>query len=303
MAGAPPATTAPVVAFTTPPSYAPRLARLLLSRGWSPLPCPSVLVAPTPRTAAALRPYLRLTDAGEPLLPSFSALAFTSRNGISAVSDILRAEPGPPPLSPAADAERFVVAALGNDAELLTPEFLSGLCSQRGRVRVLVPPVATPGGIVESLGPGGGRRVLCPVPLVVGLEEPPVVPEFLAALAAGGWAPVRVPAYETKWAGPGCAAALLRAGGVDAIVFTSTAEVEGLVKGLEGMGLGWGEVKRRWPGIVVAAHGPVTASGAAAAGVEVEVVGERFGSFEGVVDAVAKRLGAERGFGFWKIRM
>lgn len=144
-----------------------------------------------------------------------------------------------------------------------------------------------------SLGLGGGRRVLCPVPLVVGLEEPPVVPEFLAALEASGWAPVRVPAYETKWAGPACAAALLRAGGVDAIVFTSTAEVEGLVKGLEGMGLGWGEVRRRWPGIVVAAHGLVTASGAAAAGVEVEVVGKRFGSFEGVVEAVAKSWGCE----------
>lgn len=45
---------------------------------------------------------------------------------------------------------------------------------------------------------------------------------------------------------------------------------------------------RRWPGIVVAAHWPVTA-----VGVEVEVVGKRLGSFEGVLEAVAKCLGCE----------
>ncbi|KAF5208287.1 hypothetical protein FRX31_002126, partial [Thalictrum thalictroides] len=90
--------------------------------------------------------------------------------------------------------------------------------------------IATPLSIVESLG--FGRKVLCPVPVVIGLDEPSVVPNFLEALSLNDWIPVKVSAYETKWAGADCAAPLLerlRMEGLDAIVFTSTAEVQGLV--------------------------------------------------------------------------
>jgi len=47
--------------------------------------------------------------------------------------------------------------------------------------------------------------VLCPVPRVVGLEEPPVVPDFLRELEVAGWVPTRVDAYETRWLRPACA--------------------------------------------------------------------------------------------------
>lgn len=74
---------------------------------------------------------------------------------------------------------------------------------------------------------------------------------------------------------------------LDAIVFTSTAEVEGLLKSLsEFYGLDWAMVRRRWPELVVAAHGPVTAAGAERLGVSVDVVSSRFDSFDGVVDAL-----------------
>lgn len=147
---------------------------------------------------------------------------------------------------------------------------------------------------MEELGYGCGRRVLCPVPAVVGLEEPPVVPDFLRKLAWNGWVAVRVDAYETRWAGRDCAGEVVAMAveGIrvlDAVVFTSTAEVEGLLKGLGEHGLDWGRVKGRWPELVVAAHGPVTAAGAERWGLGVDVVGERFGSFEGVVDALALR--------------
>ena len=71
-----------------------------------------------------------------------------------------------------------------------------------------------------------------------GLYEPPVVPRFLAALKAAGAAATRVDAYITR---QGVSAddispeaALMRAGCVSAIVFTSTAEAQGLVNALGG---------------------------------------------------------------------
>lgn len=157
----------------------------------------------------------------------------------------------------------------------------------------MVPQVSTPTGLVESLGLGKGRKVLCPVPLVLGLEEPPVVPKFLDDLAKKGWVAVRVNAYETRWAGPNCAEEVVRrsqeANGLDAIVFTSTGEVEGFLKSLRELGLEWEMMRRRCPRIVVAAHGPVTASGAERLGVGVDVVSSKFDSFDGVVDALDYR--------------
>ncbi|MED6209361.1 hypothetical protein PIB30_053910 [Stylosanthes scabra] len=144
-------------------------------------------------------------------------------------------------------------------------------------------------GLAAALGPGGGRRVLCPVPLVVGLEEPPVVLAFLQELRTFGWAPTRVEAYETRWGGPRCAEAIVKGsedGRMDALVFTSSAEVEGLLKSLSEFGLSFEEVKRRCPGLFVAAHGPVTAAGAERLGVKVDVVSSKFGSFDGVVDVL-----------------
>ncbi|GAB4848356.1 hypothetical protein Ancab_003049 [Ancistrocladus abbreviatus] len=279
------------VAFTTPQNYAHRLSRLLTLKKWIPLWCPTVVVEPTPRTHSNLLRYLTppSPNHGFSLLEDFSAVAFSSRTGISAFLDALL-ETQSPPLSPY--GESFTISALGNDSELLTPDFVARICANSERVIVSVPPNATPSGLVESLGPGMARRVLCPVPLVVGLEEPPVVPDFLRDLGQMGWAAVRVDAYETRWAGPKCAERLVDNGeregeGVDAIVFTSTAEVEGLLKSLVEIGLGWCGLRKRWPGLVVAAHGPVTALGAERLGVRVDVVSSRFSSFDGVVEALA----------------
>lgn len=135
--------------------------------------------------------------------------------------------------------------------------------------------------------------MLCPVPLVLGLEEPPVVPVFLSDLAKMGWTAVRVNGYETRWAGPRCAEEVVRKTegecGLDALVFTSTAEVEGLLKSLKELGLNWDMMRMRCPRLLVAAHGPVTASGAKRLGVGIDVVSSRFDSFDGVVDALAYR--------------
>ncbi|KAL3744247.1 hypothetical protein ACJRO7_013496 [Eucalyptus globulus] len=284
----PPAT----VAFTTPQNYAPRLSRLLALKGHAPLWCPTLSVGPTPHTVSSLRSHLR-----PPALEPFSAVAFTSRAGIAAFSAALAALPAPL-LGP--DGGAFVVAALGRDSELLDADLLSRICADPRRIETLVPQVASPRGLADSLGRGDGRRIPCPVPLVVGIKEPPVVPEFIGDLEANGWAVVRVAAYETRWLGEDCAGAIVRRGGdggegLDAIVFTSSGEVEGLLRSLrEGFGWEWEDVRRRWPELVVAAHGPVTAAGAERLGVGVDVVGHKFESFGGVVEALSLKLPSAR---------
>ncbi|KAJ6923734.1 hypothetical protein NC652_017146 [Populus alba x Populus x berolinensis] len=129
-----------------------------------------------------------------------------------------------------------------------------------------VPTITTRNGVVHLLGTGRCRKVLCPVPRVVGLEEPPVVPDFLRELEAAGWVPIRVDAYETRWLGPACA------------------------KGVVERSDEWEMMRRRWPNLVVVANGPVTAAGAESLGVNVNVVSERFDSFQGTVDAVKTKL-------------
>ncbi|GMH06630.1 hypothetical protein Nepgr_008470 [Nepenthes gracilis] len=278
------------VAFTTPQNYADRLTHLLTLKKWAPLWCPTVVVEATPLTQSNVLLYLKPPNPFDirrsSLLEDFSAIAFTSRTGISVFTAAL-VEIEAPPLSPF--GEIFTISALGSDSDLLTDDFIARICANSERIRVLVPPNATPSGLVESLGPGLGRKVLCPVPLVVGLEEPQVIPDFLRDLDLMGWDAVRVDGYETRWAGPNSAERLVtrERETVDAIVFTSTAEVEGLLKGLGEIGLGWGDLRRRWPGLVVAAHGPVTALGAERLGLRVDVVSSRFSSFDGVVEALA----------------
>ncbi|XP_061351127.1 uncharacterized protein LOC133296193 [Gastrolobium bilobum] len=268
----------PTVAFTTPSNYAARLSQLMTLSAYNTLWCPTLIIEPTPST---LTPYLSPQS-----LDTFSAIAFTSRTAIQAFRHAASTLPHPP-LSPFGTT--FTVAALGKDSELIDRDFLSGICASSERVTVLVPPTATPSGLAAALGAGYGRRVLCPVPLVVGLEEPPVVPGFLQELRAGGWAPVRVEAYETRWAGPRCAEGIVKASeeeGLDAVVFTSSAEVEGLLKSLREFGLGFGDLRRKCPRLVVAAHGPVTAAGSERLGVKVDVVSSKFDSFDGVVDVL-----------------
>lgn len=269
------------VAFTTPQNYAGSLSNLLSLKGFDPLWCPTVTVHPTP---IAIKSHLV-----PPNLHFYSAVAFTSRSGITALLDAAT-EIDEPLLSPQGDT--FLIAALGKDSELLDHGVLSKFCPNANRIRVIVPKIASPSGLVEALGIGNHRRVLCPVPRVVGLNEPPVVPNFLRDLAASGWVPVRVDAYETRWVGPECARKLAERGEdekLDAIVFTSTGEVEGLLKSLRALGLKWEMMRKKWPEMVLAAHGPVTAAGAERLGVKIDLVSSKFDSFNGVVDALHSR--------------
>ncbi|XP_057828855.2 uncharacterized protein LOC131040004 [Cryptomeria japonica] len=123
----------------------------------------------------------------------------------------------------------FFVGALGKNAQLLKD---LKFCIENPRVKTLVPTIAIPKGLVDELGDGHVRKILCPLPLVLGLDKPSVVPNFLMALQAKGWDAVRLNAYVTRWARSDCAQMLLGMRETDAIVLTSITETQGLLKNL-----------------------------------------------------------------------
>ncbi|KAG1371201.1 putative Uroporphyrinogen-III synthase [Cocos nucifera] len=85
-----------------------------------------------------------------------------------------------------------MVPALDKDAELLHEGgFLSRLCWNTSRIKVLVPEITSPAGLVVALGDWLGKRVLCPMPTVVDMEEPLVLPHFFEDLEVSGWILVR----------------------------------------------------------------------------------------------------------------
>ncbi|MCO5557796.1 hypothetical protein L7F22_011368 [Adiantum nelumboides] len=266
------------VAFTSPSLYASRLQQLLQQEGACTLSCPSISVESTPQNREAVQNCLCRSSPPSPL--PFSGIAFTSRAGIKAVADVLSGDNEYPHASHVFE-NGFFVSALGRDAELLHELDLFG--ASRGCVRVIVPSIATPQAMVEELGNGHGRHILCPVPHVEGLAEPPVVPDFLQALATRGWKPYRLNAYSTRWAGAECARPLLPLEKLDALILTSTAEVEGLIKSLKLLGITTVGNEGK---LILAAHGLVTAAGAARLGVKVDVINKDFGSFNGIVDAL-----------------
>lgn len=274
------------IIVTSPRQYASKLCALLVAAGARPMWLPSIEI-----TALSDAADVAALDAALDDLSAYSHIAFTSKNGIQAVIQRLE-EAHPGRAAEAVRASGIKVCALGADGEALLSsgfpvDVLPAEASTRGLVAELV-----------SRGEADGARVLCPTPKVTGgLTEPAVVPRFLAMLEEAGAAPVRVDAYVTQQgmspADVEAEAALMRGGCVDAVVFTSTAEAQGLVHALGGADVLQDVIHRQ--GIVLAAHGPYTAAGVTSVtGLEVECIGRDFATFNGVVMALEEHFSARR---------
>ena len=251
------------VLVTAPPAYAERLAAKLAR-----LDC-IVCCAPTVETrhfeasspeSAALRAALENDD--------LDIIAFTSRRGIEAA------------LAAAPDrVDGAVCCALGADRELL---------DERSCADVIAPADASPTGLVralEALVPRekrGATTVCAPVPIVrPPLLEPPVVPNFIAALRGAGFRVKRVAAYETVSSRGDDAVDELRSGGVDVLAVSSTAEVDALLRRCDPDDAG-----DLFANVDVVAHGPTTADGVHRAGLTVAETNLDYQSFDGFVDTI-----------------
>ncbi|MDJ0926959.1 MAG: uroporphyrinogen-III synthase [Gammaproteobacteria bacterium] len=250
------------ILYTAPRNYAGRLGQLMIERGARPIWMPTIVIEPM-ADYAEFDAALRNRD-------DYDWIAFTSRNGIEAFFARVAALG-----LDAADFSKVKFAAIGNDARALRaggiePDLVPATASTKGMVSELA-----------ALGETDGK-VLAPVPEVVGMEEPLVIPEFLAALEEIGLDTQRVPAYVTARATDGLEIGtdLLLTGRVDMIAFTSRGEIDGLLLHL-------GERRDVLDRDVVLAYfGPVTAAGGRMRDLRQDLVATDYSRFEGYVAAM-----------------
>ena len=313
------------VLITAPPSYAPRLQAQLEAAGATVLSCATVVtefLSDTDEDMIRLRQIIKMilneddvetagtataagmeedassidggTDNGH---NQYDYVAFTSRKGIQALLNV-----GGIKLIQCFQNQYPTAIALGVDLEELVAAGVD-------RSAILAPSTPTPDGIVEmiqsitnerkakDIDRSKRLRILCPVPKVIGgLTEPPVVPNFLSNLQSLDCEVDRINSYVTRWTGPSSHTKeivdKLREGSVDVIGISSTAEVEGLKLFCIAYDLDWDTLCNSKDGgrrqIKVAAHGPVTASGAQSLGLPIHAISKDSSSFAGMVGAVAE---------------
>lgn len=193
-------------------------------------------------------------------------LVFTSANGVESFFDALASSGldsralGRARVAVIGPATARSVAGHGVRADLVAREHVGeGLAEDllaafgRERPRVLLPRAAKARDVV----PEALRAAGCEVDVVAAYETHPPPPEVMEALSA-----------------------MLRAGAVDAVTFTSSSTVHHLVEALGA------DAARTLAGVVVASIGPVTTDAARARGLDVAVTASRF-TAEGLVDALA----------------
>ncbi|HHQ15123.1 MAG TPA: uroporphyrinogen-III synthase [Chromatiales bacterium] len=249
------------VLFCTPRNYAQKLAGLLVRHGALPIWMPTIVIEPMDDYSGFDEAIRRLAD--------YAWISFTSRNGIEAFFNRLDALG-----LDASILKNTRVSALGNDGKAL---------EARGVTVDLLPPAASTRGVVEELRRRGetSGKILLPVPEVYGMEEPSVIPDYVALLEELGMQPCRVPAYATRRVTTGLdpELELLTGGKLDLVAFSSVAEIDSLLYLLA-------DRRDALDHLTVACYGPVTASGAKERGLSVAFTADNYSAFEGFIDAM-----------------
>lgn len=235
------------IAITRPPEQAPELAALLERAGARVTLLSSIAIAPLEDTSA-------LDDALR-RLAGFDWIVLTSVNGVAAVSTRLKA------LGLSwAERGRARVAVIG-------PATAHAL-EARGVTPDLIPDEYVAEGILEGLGAVAGARIL--------LLRADIARRSLAeGLRGRGAAVEEVAAYRTveRPVDPHVLRALLDADRPDAITFTSSSTVRGLLTSISSLGR---EPHDALAGIALACIGPITAGTLREHGLEPAVVADEY---------------------------
>ncbi|MCS6883127.1 MAG: uroporphyrinogen-III synthase [Oscillochloridaceae bacterium] len=254
------------ILLTAPRTYAPRFAAAILDQGGLPVLMPTI-------ETTLLDDYTAL-DACLRQRKTFDWIAFTSRNGIEAL--LYRCEQ----LGLSTTALNACrLAAIGKDAERL---------AELGLRVDLTPREPSPRGIVTALAALDtiqGAAILVPAPLVEGVPEPDVIPTFVADLQRCGMRATRVPAYRTRALDRARYApelALMRQGAIDAIAFSSAAEIAAFLTMVN--------TPQDYGHCAICCFGPYTAQYARQMGLSPDVIAEDFSSFDGFATAIARHF-------------
>lgn len=248
------------IAITRPPEQAPQLARLLEEAGARVTLISSIDIASLDETSALDATVERLTRSEL----AYDWVVFTSVNGVRALDQRL--------------------TALGYDWSLLRRPSVAAIgpataraLEEHGVTPTLVPDEYVAEGILRGLGNVAGKRLL--------LLRADIARKTLAEELRHRGAEVdEVAAYRTVVVPPDAAMLrhLLDADRPDAITFTSSSTVRGLLQSLDAAGLSPAEVLE---GIALACIGPVTAGTLRELGLEPALVAEEY-TMPGLVQAL-----------------
>ena len=204
-------------------------------------------------------------------LTDYDYVAFSSRKAIEALAAYVEAQG-------IELTSQVKWCAIGKDNEALStllhvePAFIAEEPSPMGIVHELA--------AIDGIA---GRRIAVLAPKVVGMEEPHIVPDFIACLERIGMQVDRITAYHTLAASSHDlqhARCMMEQGQIDAIVFTSGTEIQMLLRTLpQGM-----DANTFLKDINIICYGPYTASCAQKLGLKVDFTSPRFGSFQQLVE-------------------
>jgi len=254
------------VLITAPRAYGARLSEKVINQGGLPFLMPTI-------ETCFLEDYQPL-DFVLNNLAQYHWIAFTSRHGIEAFFQRLNTLKIPRDF-----LKNCQLCALGKDAEKLL-EFTD--------IIRIIPHESSPQGIVEELAKIPDiqhQSILLPVPLVVGIPEPDIVPNFVMALQKLQLNVTRVPVYLTRALTRDLyqlELSLLRLGKIDILAFSSTAEIESFLLMVD--------APVDYQKCAIACFGPYTAANAEKLGLTVDICAENFSAFDGFVDAMIKWL-------------
>ncbi|MCL1932201.1 MAG: uroporphyrinogen-III synthase [Candidatus Azobacteroides sp.] len=203
-------------------------------------------------------------------LQQYDYVAFSSRKAIESFDQVQKKRNLP------LDDIKF--CAIGKDAEYMYEKL--------GVRPAVHPDEPSPMGIADKLGEDeniGGKTIAVLVPLVEGIIEPDVVPNFLAKLSDIGMKVTRVNAYITRAVDKvqiDEAVKRIASKEIKCIAFTSSAEIEILLQNTGDKSL--------LDNITIACFGPYTAAYAQKRGLNVSVIAQDFSSFSGFLEAIEK---------------
>lgn len=262
------------VLITAPESYSRRFATALEAHHLAPVAVPLIETVPTSNTATMLA--LLAND-----LQDVDYVMFCSRCAIESFCAALTHKYGDAAEGSSRIAQtiaRCAFATIGKDGDYL---------AERLHVRPTVCPAEpSPSGIAAKLGEDAaiaGRTIAVLSPCVEVIEEPDVVPRFLAQLAELKMRVLRVDAYVTR---PVSAATVSRAaqmlldGAVKGVAFTSSAEITVLLQASP----------QCLEKVSVWCFGPYTGGFASKLGVKVDCMAADFSSFDGFAAAIEQHV-------------
>jgi uroporphyrinogen-III synthase len=251
------------IVITAPRNYALRLYREIVRQGGLPLLMPTIETCLLTDNTELDRVLHQIEE--------FDWIAFTSRNGIEAFIERMRV------LGISLSVlQSCFVCAIGKDIDKLT---------DLGIKVNLVPQEPSPTGIITELAnleDIRGKSILVPAPEVIDVPEPDIIPNFVCQLQRLDMKVTRVPTYTTKCLDKTTYEVeleLIRQGKIDAIAFSSTAEIESFLNMIDS--------SSNYQNTVIACFGPYTATNAKKLGLDVTIVAENYSSFEGFAEAIA----------------